>query len=731
MRAPGAGEYSAQHQENLQVSQVRTSALPGAVGRAGEEVLPVEMQRIVTDEVANKTILEYEGVLSRVDLLQLDRVDLACSQVRSNPTRRRWRGNEADEMGRASIVLDGRIGELRVPVIVDTGAQVTAISDWVYHKLGRPALTPVSSIATGAGGSLIIMGAMKVDFTFGTKTYPFRAWVVKGLKSKVLLGQDFGRTYPMIIETKTPLVTIEGTIAPLLESSQEDEHISQVLLFKSLRGLEADNTPYPTLNVVAGVNLTISPNSLGELRVRVAGSIPKLWMEDQDTVIFVSAVEMDNRLGTMIASALKSGRDLTSPFHLGYINVSGDEVSLLEGQLVARAMLVTDGETLVSMGSMGDSRFVMAQEDDCVMGNLGVEVLERLGTPKLVESEVRPRQGEGRETVADVNRGDARMEGQGGGGHVEDGPRMMNECAVESVEVAHHRRGGDRIRADADGSDMVQPSGGSGRTITESIAGGVKQTGDGLDDILETEGAITQSDAKTPSKNEVPSFNDLVEGVVNGCRELTSDQKSELATLLLGYETVLKPKELGVVDGEEFSIHIPPWETPVKLNDRRWSVKEISQISEEIDKLLKAGFIEPANGPWASRLVLVVKKDGTTRVCVDYRGVNDKTISDAYPTPVLDQVVGTLAGNMWFTTLDAEKGYYQVKLSDKSKAITAFTCPFGLFQWTKMPFGLKNAPAFFQRIMDMALRGLSWKICMVFFDDMWFSAKLGHNMYRT
>jgi hypothetical protein len=114
---------------------------------------------------------------------------------------------------------------------------------------------------------------------------------------------------------------------------------------------------------------------------------------------------------------------------------------------------------------------------------------------------------------------------------------------------------------------------------------------------------------------------------------------------------------------------------------------------------------------------LVTKKDGSVRVCVDYRRLNDATVTDAYPTPRVDNVIQALDGQVFFTTLDCEKGYYQLKISERTKQITAFTCPMGQFRWTRLPFGLKNAPAIFQRMMDMVLSGLTWRSCMVFFDD--------------
>jgi hypothetical protein len=130
------------------------------------------------------------------------------------------------------------------------------------------------------------------------------------------------------------------------------------------------------------------------------------------------------------------------------------------------------------------------------------------------------------------------------------------------------------------------------------------------------------------------------------------------------------------------------------MRDARRSVKDNEIIKAEVDKLLAGGYIEPANSPWSARLVLVPKPDGTTRVCVDYRQLNKVTLTDAYPTPRTDHVIEKLGGFKYFTSMDCEKGYYQVRLSDKAKPKTAFTCATGQYQWVRMPFGLKNAPCF-------------------------------------
>ena len=113
----------------------------------------------------------------------------------------------------------------------------------------------------------------------------------------------------------------------------------------------------------------------------------------------------------------------------------------------------------------------------------------------------------------------------------------------------------------------------------------------------------------------------------------------------------------------------------------------------------------------------MVQKDGSVRFCVDYRKVNSVTRKDAYPLPRVDDTLDTLAGSRLFTTLDLATGYWQVEVAEEDQPKTAFTTPEGLFQFRVMPFGLCNAPATFQRLMDRVLDGLKWSSCLVYLDD--------------
>lgn len=133
--------------------------------------------------------------------------------------------------------------------------------------------------------------------------------------------------------------------------------------------------------------------------------------------------------------------------------------------------------------------------------------------------------------------------------------------------------------------------------------------------------------------------------------------------------------------------------------------------------MIAKGIIEPSSSPWAAGVVLVEKKDGTKRFCVDYRSLNSKTVKDAYPLPRIDDSLDRLGRGSWFCTLDLHSGYWQVEMNEADKPKTAFVTRNGLFQFTVMPFGLCNSPTTFERLMEVVLAGLNFNICLVYIDD--------------
>ena len=131
--------------------------------------------------------------------------------------------------------------------------------------------------------------------------------------------------------------------------------------------------------------------------------------------------------------------------------------------------------------------------------------------------------------------------------------------------------------------------------------------------------------------------------------------------------------------------------------------------------MLENKVIKKSRSPWASPLVLVQKKDGSHRFCVDFRKLNEATVKDNYPLPLINETLDQLEGARYFTTLDLASGYWQIALDEESKEKTAFISKKGLYQFEVMPFGLSNAGATFQRTMEYVLKGLTNVLC--YLDD--------------
>ena len=133
--------------------------------------------------------------------------------------------------------------------------------------------------------------------------------------------------------------------------------------------------------------------------------------------------------------------------------------------------------------------------------------------------------------------------------------------------------------------------------------------------------------------------------------------------------------------------------------------------------MLQQGLIRESYSPWNSPVVIVTKKDGSARFCVDYRKINNITITDAHPLPRIDELLEKFRKGRWFTSIDLASGYWQVEMNHDDKDKTAFTCHLGLYEFNVMPFGLKNAPPTFQRLMNKVLKEYLDDFVIVYIDD--------------
>jgi len=134
--------------------------------------------------------------------------------------------------------------------------------------------------------------------------------------------------------------------------------------------------------------------------------------------------------------------------------------------------------------------------------------------------------------------------------------------------------------------------------------------------------------------------------------------------------------------------------------------------------MLKLEVIEPSQSEWASPVVLIQKPDGSPQFCIDYRQLNERTVRDSYPLARMDDCLDSLGDALFFSTLDFNAGYWHIPLAEEDMPKTAFTCHCGKYQCTRLPIGLCNAPATFQRAFDMILSKVKWQNALVYLDDL-------------
>ena len=220
---------------------------------------------------------------------------------------------------------------------------------------------------------------------------------------------------------------------------------------------------------------------------------------------------------------------------------------------------------------------------------------------------------------------------------------------------------------------------------------------------------------------EAKSYSDKADRVkqmvMEQCTHVPHRQRQDIADVLALYADNIIYEVLPRIEEFFASINVKPGTRPVKHKERSYQPAVRNCIIDEVNKLLEQGFVEPGYGPWRARCVPVLKPDGTIRFCVDYRDLNNATVEDAFPAPNPEDIFDRLRGKKIFSSIDLKQGYYQVRLDERSRDLTGFGCPLGLFRWTVLPMGVKNACAIFQRLMQWVLKEHLGKICDVYLDD--------------
>nr|XP_013996221.1 unnamed protein product [Salmo salar] len=212
---------------------------------------------------------------------------------------------------------------------------------------------------------------------------------------------------------------------------------------------------------------------------------------------------------------------------------------------------------------------------------------------------------------------------------------------------------------------------------------------------------------------------DAVEAVwLKNCQGLDERQQRQLKQLLLDFKDSFAWGEDDVGQTHLVQHEIDTGDArPIKIRPRRIPLARREAADTAIVDMLRADFIEPSDSPWSAPVVMVPKKGGKLRFCVDYRGLNSVTTKDSYPLPRIDESLDHVRGSSWFSSLDLRSGYWQVPLSPGAREKTAFSTDRGHWQFKVLCFGLCNAPATFERLMDRVLAGVPRDECVVYLDD--------------
>lgn len=217
-----------------------------------------------------------------------------------------------------------------------------------------------------------------------------------------------------------------------------------------------------------------------------------------------------------------------------------------------------------------------------------------------------------------------------------------------------------------------------------------------------------------------------------GDSPLPEEWRKRVSEKLNGYADVFSKHDLDFGHATTVKHHIKlKDDTPFKQRARLIHPRDLEAVRKHLKSLLEAGVIRESESPYSSPIVVVRKKNGDVRLCVDYRKLNSHTIKDAYALPNVEEAFSALTGSKWFSVMDLKSGYYQIEMEEEDKQKTAFVCPLGFWEFNRMPQGITNAPSTFQRLMEKCMKDINLKEVLVFLDDLIvFSASLEEHEAR-
>ena len=200
--------------------------------------------------------------------------------------------------------------------------------------------------------------------------------------------------------------------------------------------------------------------------------------------------------------------------------------------------------------------------------------------------------------------------------------------------------------------------------------------------------------------------------------EISAEQQIELHDLLKVYEDLFARSDRNLTRTNVMQAHLDTGDSmPIKQRPYRNPLALESKLNEQIEEMLQSGIVSHSSSPWSSPVVMVPKRDGTQRVCIDYRRLNQTLRNDSFPLPRIDDLFAILGKAKYFSCLDLKSGYHQIEIVPEDREKTAFCTRTQLLEFNRLPFGLSCGPSLFQRLMSIVLKGIEGKYALAYLDD--------------
>ena len=283
-------------------------------------------------------------------------------------------------------------------------------------------------------------------------------------------------------------------------------------------------------------------------------------------------------------------------------------------------------------------------------------------------------------------------------------------CLVESVVKVSQNHRIPVVVVNTTGRDYTLPS--------RSVIGLAEVIEDPEACIATVEEFIKSEKAKSESHLSKSAPDDMPETQKADLSHVSEAQRQKIVELLEKNADLFAKSDADLGKTHLVTAHIETGDAPpIKQSPYCLPFSQRKLVEEHIQKMLDAGIIQPSQSPWAAPIVIVGKKDGTKRFCVDYRALNKVTVKNSHPLPRIDDILASLDGAKYFTCLDLRSGYWQIPVDPRSRDKLAFTCFLGTFSPLSMPFGICNGPAFFSELMNKVLQGIQHKFALSYLDD--------------